>query len=203
MTHIRQKPRRRVARRGILAMAALALASGVALAQIGFEFMPDGGRNLMVQVLDADPGRLAEVGTMTLDAEGWQAWITEGQSTDAQIALTQTALAEAEVMTLASYMALNLPLADPETLGALGPEDLAAALPRDGKDLAVRNCQGCHGFYTAYLGHDRDANGWMVMFNSPFHTEIPMNRTERLTFAHYSAINLPMRLEDVPPDLRH
>jgi len=193
MTHIRPKPRRMVARRGLLAMAALALASGVALGQIGFEFMPDGGRNLMVQAFDAQSGTLTDISAMALDAEGWQAWITEAQAT----------LAEDEVMTLASYMALNLPLADPEALGALGPEDLAAALPRDGKDLAIRYCQGCHGFYTGYLGHDRDANGWMVMFNSPFHTEIRMNRTERLTFAHYSAINLPMRLEDVPPDLRH
>lgn len=193
MTRRLPPPGERPARRGLLATAAFVLAATVALGQTGFEFMPDGGRNLLVQVFDADPGTLADISAMTLDTEGWQAWITEAR----------TGLAEAEVMTLASYMALNLPLADPDALGALGPEDLAAALPRDGKDLAVRNCQGCHGFYTAYLGHDRDANGWMVMFNSPFHMEIPMNRAERLTFAQYSAINLPMRLEDVPPDLRH
>lgn len=175
--------------------AALAVCTsvGVALAQADFDFMPDGGRNLLVQVFDADPSILAGITAQKLEAEDWQTLVQDHKP----------GLTEAEARTLASYMALNLPLADPSTLADLAPETLADALPRDGKDLAIRNCQGCHGFYTGYLGHSRDVNGWLVMFNSPFHLEIRMNPTERRTFAHYSALNLPLPIENVPADLRH
>ncbi len=163
------------------------------LAQTGFEFMPDGGRNLAVQVLFSEPTDLAAMMARKLDAEEWLSVI---QAQDAE-------LTETEGLTLANYLALNLPLAEPAAFADLRPEDLAGALPRDGKDLAIRHCQGCHGFYTAYLGHDRDVNGWLVMFNSPFHLEIRMNPVERRTFAQYSAVNLPIPIEDVPVDLRH
>ena len=44
--------------------------------------------------------------------------------------------------------------------------------------------------------------GWLVVFASPFHKDIPMSQTEREIFADYSAINMPMRVEDVPPEMR-
>ncbi|PKP74837.1 MAG: hypothetical protein CVT84_06315 [Alphaproteobacteria bacterium HGW-Alphaproteobacteria-6] len=175
------------------ALLALGATTTMVLAQAGFEFMPDGGRNLLVQVVKAEPATLAGIAARKLDAGEWLALVQEHDA----------GLTEAEGLTLAGYLALNLPLAEPAALAGLPPEKLADALPRDGKDLAIRHCQGCHGFYTGYLGHHRDMTGWMVMFNSPFHTEIRMNPTERRTFAQYSAENLPMPIEDVPADLRH
>lgn len=190
----RRGPFLRRLRRGLaLGAAALALGAGGLLAQAMFDFMPDGGRGLFVQVFGDEADGLANVASLTLPADDWQGLIRQ----------RDTALSESAVMTLASYLAQNFPLPEPAALAGLDPAALAAALPRDGKDLAIRYCQGCHGFYTGYVGHDRDMNGWMVMFNSPFHTEIRMNRAERLTFAHYSAINLPIPIKDVPPDLRH
>ena len=174
-------------------LLALGVSATMVQAQTGFEFMPDGGRNLAVQVFPSKPAALAEMMTRELDAEQWKA-VIQGQNGE---------LTEAEILTLAGYLALNLPLDESAVLADLPPENLAVALPRDGKDLAIRNCQGCHGFYTGYLGHDRDVNGWLVMFNSPFHLEIRMTPVERRTFAHYSAVNLPMPIENVPVDLRH
>jgi hypothetical protein len=175
------------------AILAFGVSATMLLAQAGFEFLPDGGRNLTVQVFSSEPAALAEAMARKLDAKEWLAVI---QSQDAE-------LTEAEEQTLADYLALNLPLAEPVAFADLSPETLPEVLPRDGKDLAIRHCQGCHGFYTGYLGHDRDVNGWLVMFNSPFHLEIRMTPVERRTFAHYSAANLPMPIEDVPVDLRH
>jgi hypothetical protein len=40
------------------------------------------------------------------------------------------------------------------------------------------------------------------MFLSPFHRELKMSPREREEFARYSALNMPMRIEDVPEDLR-
>jgi hypothetical protein len=56
--------------------------------------------------------------------------------------------------------------------------------------------------FSGYLMHDRDEAGWRSTFKAPFHLEIPMTETERDTFSAYSAINMPMRMQDVPPELR-
>lgn len=171
----------------------LALLPGAVAAQTGFEFMPDGGRNLVIQAFGANPETLAGVAERKADADGWRVLLKE-QAPD---------FSAAQVDTLASYLALNLPLANAAALRGMTPEQATRTLPLDGKELAIRHCQFCHGFYTAYLGHDRDLNGWLVVFNSPFHMEIAMNPTERQTFASYSAINLPIPFEDVPPDFRY
>jgi hypothetical protein len=52
------------------------------------------------------------------------------------------------------------------------------------------------------LTQRRNAQGWRNMFLSPFHRELKMNPQEREEFARYSALNMPMRIEDVPQDLR-
>ena len=44
--------------------------------------------------------------------------------------------------------------------------------------------------------------GWRNIFLSPFHRELKMTAQEREKFARYSAINMPMKFEDVPEDLR-
>lgn len=169
------------------------LAAGVlALAQTGMEFMPDGGRTLTLAAFDNDPGRIAEIAAMSREPDEWYALVM-----DAGAELT-----EVQARTLAGYLALNLPLADPASVKDLDPAELADALPRDGKDLAVANCQSCHSFFTGYLTHDRDKTGWMQTFQAPFHREIDMNRTEIETFAHYSELNMPLSFDEVPAEWR-
>ena len=48
----------------------------------------------------------------------------------------------------------------------------------------------------------RDAQGWRNVFLSPFHRQMEMSEKQREEFARYSAINMPMKVEEVPPDLR-
>jgi hypothetical protein len=50
--------------------------------------------------------------------------------------------------------------------------------------------------------HQRDVQGWRNLFVSPFHRRMKMTEAERETFSRYSAINMPMKPEDVPKELR-
>lgn len=171
--------------------ATLVALAGGALAQ-GMDFMPDGGRTLAMDVLADASGGLAEIAGMEQDAAAWLDYVTE-RAPD---------LGEAQRLTLAEYLAANMPLDAPDELSGLEGEALGAALPRDGKDLAVANCQSCHSLFTGYLTHDRDAAGWEATFKSPFHTEIPMDAVQIRTFATYSEHNMPLSFDEVPPEWR-
>lgn len=170
---------------GLAALAAVALAQDPS-----YDFMPPGGRTILIGLLGEEAGALAEVATRAATAEDWLAWAAGRDP-----ALDQTALA-----TFAGYAELNLPL-EGEPLAAAQAGD-ATALPPDGKDLAIAQCQFCHSLFSGYLMHRRDETGWLSTFKSPFHSEIPMTEVERGTFARYSAQNMPLRFEDVPPELR-
>lgn len=173
----------------LVAMLALLLA-GPVLAQAGFEFMPDGGRGLLRQLFAGDPAELVKLSAESHDQASWETIL--GQDTD---------LSETERVTLAGYLSVNFPFAgDPDALASA--EDPVSLLPADGKELAVANCQYCHSIFSGYLMHDRDLQGWRNVFLSPFHREIKMDEKERETFSLYSAANMPMKYEDVPPELR-
>ena len=56
----------------------------------------------------------------------------------------------------------------------------------------------CHSLFAGYLMQDRELQGWRNIFLSPFHREMKMSPQEREEFARYSALNMPMKIEDVP-----
>ena len=151
-----------------------------------FGFLPDGGRGLFGRAfphLDAQRTALAA----TRDEAGWIAALTEEGAPG-------SALTPREVATLAAYLARIAPL-------QAGP-DPVADLPPDGRDMALAQCQSCHSLFSGYLMQRRDRQGWLTVFASPFHADIPLSERDRAIFADYSATNLPLRLEDVPPEFR-
>jgi len=155
-----------------------------------FAFMPKGGRALLVELpgAAANPAELRGiVRSRRTDAE-WRSFV------DAHGA----ALSEHERATLAAYLALNMPVT--EDTAKRG--DLAANLPPDGRDLAWNECQSCHPLFAGYLTQDRDAQGWRNIFLSPFHRQMKLSPQEREEFARYSALNMPMKIESVPQDMR-
>lgn len=170
-----------------LALAALPLLLSMAAlgtAQPSFDFMPDGGKQTLAQLAQRGALKIGEVAQTRASEEEWRS-ILHG---------ADAALDEKTAATLASYLAVNMP--------AKAAADTIEKLPPDGKELAIENCQFCHSFFTGYLVHDRDVEGWRAIFKSPFHMELPMSAAERETFARYSAINLPIAYENVPEDLR-
>ena len=161
------------------------LTFAAALAQPDFGFMPDGGRETLARLTGAGRLKLNEVVLRKSSEEEWSAVV---RAADNRLDLETVA-------TLASYLALNMPL-------AITSEVTADLLPADGKQLAIDNCQFCHSFFTGYLVQARDTEGWRAIFKSPFHSELPMSPVERETFARYSAINLPIPVDEVPEELR-
>jgi hypothetical protein len=171
--------------RGRFALAALAAAAAlIAAGGEDFGFMPKGGRVLLVEMVGSAPAQLRAVTQDRRTEAQWREFV------DAQ----KKPLSDRERMTLAAYLAVNMPLAQP-------PQD-AKALPRDGRDLAWEECQSCHSLFAGYLTQARAAVGWRNMFLSPFHRGLKMTSQEREEFARYAEINMPLKVEDVPPDLR-
>lgn len=177
----------------VIAVAGAALcAAALAAEPDGFAFMPPGGRTVLAELLPpGDAALMAETASRTASAKEWADWARQ----------RDPALSDTAVETFAGYAALNFPV------GADAGASLAASgdpqfLPPDGKDLAIAHCQFCHSLFSGYLMQDRDEVSWLSTFKSPFHAEIPMTEVERETFANYSARNMPLKFQDVPPELR-
>jgi hypothetical protein len=175
-------------------LCALLLGLPPALGQEDFEFMPGGGKALLLQMLGSPPdaGELRRIAEAQRSEAEWSDFL----------AARKGPMSDKELQTLASYLAANMPL-DAGALDAAEQQgDITAALPPDGRQLAWDYCQFCHGLFSGYLAHDRDVPGWLGTFETPAHRGIELNAKERETFARYSAINMPMRIEEVPEDLR-
>lgn len=175
-------------------LGTLLLGSRSMLAQESDDFMPKGGKDLLIQLLGhpLDTAELHQIATTKRNTEEWQT----------SLAPRTGAMNGRERRTLSEYLAVNMPLVG-KNLEAVGKNgDEATALPPDGQELAVNFCQFCHSFFTGYLMIERDVQGWLGTFETPFHSEIEMTEKERETFARYSAINMPMKIGDVPEDLR-
>lgn len=182
---------------GFLRLAAMMLVlTGLmpVLAQVSFDFMPKGGKTLFLEVFGAAPDQatLAEMTAAGRSEAEWSEVLTA----------RKTGLKDKPLRTLASYLAVNMPLAPEAVEAAVKAGDVAPALPADGRELAWNKCQSCHSLFAGYLTQDRDLEGWRNMFRSPFHRELPLTEQEREEFSQYSIINMPMKFEDVPEDLR-
>lgn len=177
-------------------LAALFLGLVPALSQLDYSFMPKGGKALLLDLMGDKPDKKDLLNTLAArrsEAE-WQKSVAE----------RVRGMSERERQTLAAYLAINMPLKDPDqaVAKATKPEELFAALPRDGRELGFYECQYCHSLFTSHLTQARSFQAWMNMFQSPFHRELKMTRQEREEFSRYSEINMPMKIEDVPQDLR-
>jgi hypothetical protein len=178
------------------AFAAFLLGIAPALSQLDYNFMPKGGKVLLLEVLGSPPNGkelLSIISAKRNEAE-WQK----------AMAAHAKALNEREQRTLAAYLAVNMPVENAkEAVDKAGNrEALFAALPRDGRELGFYECQFCHSLFSSHLTQDREVQAWRNMFQSPFHRELKMTAQEREEFSRYSAINMPMKIEDVPQDLR-
>lgn len=177
-------------------LGGLLLGLAPAFSQLDYSFMPKGGKALLLDILGYKPDKkdlLNLLAARRNEAE-WQKSMAERVKR----------MSERERQTLAAYLAINMPVKDPDKMveRATKPEELLAALPRDGRELGFYECQFCHSLFTSHLTQARSFQAWMNMFQSPFHRELKMTAQEREEFSRYSEINMPMKVEDVPQDLR-
>ena len=176
--------------RMFLAVLAIAAVAYVQAAGEDNAFMPKGGRALLLDVLGTSPDQ-TELRAIV------QARRTELQWREF-VAAPKKALTERELATLAAYLAVNMPMSD----DVVKRDNLVSVLPPDGRELAWSGCQNCHSLFAGYLTQDREVQGWRNIFLSPFHRELKMSPQEREEFARYSNLNMPMKIDDVPQDLR-
>ena len=187
-------PARRRAGRIAIAIGVLLIGLGPALSQLDYNFMPKGGKTLLLEILGspADADELRKIAVTRRSEKEWGDALAERTK----------ALTEQQQRTLAAYLAVNVPLPEAVLAQAEKQGNLATVLPRDGRELAWEECQVCHSLFTSHLMQDRDVQAWRNMFQSPFHRELKMSPREREEFSRYSSINMPMKIEDVPRELR-
>jgi hypothetical protein len=182
------------ARRLLVALGFFAIWFSPATAQEDERFMPKGGKTLFLELTDTRrAAELREIAGISRTEAEWRSFLLERHKQ----------LAEREVSELAAYLAVNLPLPEGAVQRAESSGDISSALPADGRELAWTQCQFCHSLFTSYLTQQRDVQGWRSTFLSPFHRGLKMTAQQRETFARYSAINMPMKADDVPAALRY
>lgn len=154
------------------------------------EALPAGPKQLLSQAVGEDLDALAEIMAADRTAEEWRAHLgNEAPDID-----------EAGLDILAGYLALNMPVESaPDGDSA---EIAIAALPEDGREMFLQSCHSCHGVADYYLLQDRDAEGWMEIFDAPYHRRLLTGDNERETFASYAADAMPITEADIPEEWR-
>ncbi len=172
----------------------LLLLIGTAAAQGDFGFMPRGGKSILLDLLATTPTarELVKDSPAGRSEEDWRQ----------HVAGVAAGLSDKELRTLAAYLSVSAPFGAAVSEKASQPDEVAPLLPMDGRELAWEYCQSCHSLFSGYLTQERDARAWFNTFESPFHREVRMTQKQREEFARYSAINMPMKFEDVPEELR-
>ena len=148
-----------------------------------FAFIPAGGRTLLERAAGAglQGGELDAILAGRHSREEWQALLQD------KPAINQ--LGQAEIATLADYLAHNMPIAP------------GAPLPRDGRDLVLEYCQSCH-IITVVVTQDRAREAWLGSLNKPSHIEIELTAAEREALADYLVLNAAIPIDLVPEELR-
>ncbi len=113
-----------------------------------------------------------------------------------QLAGMGTSMTPEQVSLLADYLALNMPA----PVSGSDAASLVAELPADGRELFAQTCFACHGVVPYYLEQDRDVDGWMAIFDAPYHRRLLSEGKQRETFASYAASAMPIDAADIPAD---
>ncbi len=171
---------------GALALLLLGGALGSASAQTADEVatLPAGPKALLAEIA-TDTAAVDEIADAERSADEWTA----------HLAGMNTALTEAQLGMLASYLALNTPA----EVASGDAATLIGSMPKDGRELFAETCFSCHGVVDYYLLQDRDEAGWMDIFAAPYHRRLLTGDNERETFASYAASAMPIAAEQVPP----
>jgi mono/diheme cytochrome c family protein len=184
--------------------ASLALAAGLVLPPAAwsadvFDFVPAGGRTLLAQVI---AGRAADADQQALltGQRSRDEWLAHLKGRRGAIAGLQK-LGDKQLLTLADYLAHNMPQT---ALKAPAPPTLAnweKALPPDGRDFALKYCQGCH-IITVVVTQNRTKDAWLGSLGKPSHVQIKLKPDQREALASYLVINAAIPIDEVPEELR-
>jgi mono/diheme cytochrome c family protein len=188
----------------LAAVGALAVTSALLIGALRadtdvFAFIPLGGKSLLANVAESKPPaaeiRALLTGKHTRDE--WQAYL---QAHRQAVAALQT-LGDKELLTLADYLAFNMPLAGGQVPADPAKADWDQVLPPDGRDFALNYCQGCH-IITVVVTQARTREAWLGTMSKPSHVRIKLSREQREALASFLVLNAGIPIDDVPEELR-
>jgi mono/diheme cytochrome c family protein len=157
-------------------------------------FIPAGGRTLLIDIANSKPPADELKGLLT-GKRSREEWVTYLTSHGKAIPPLQR-LSDKQRLTLADYLSFHMPLPANQVTA-----NLARALPKDGRDLALDNCQGCH-IITVVVTQDRTQTHWLGTMGTPSHSVIKITPKERDELASYLVLNANIPIEQVPEELR-
>jgi mono/diheme cytochrome c family protein len=162
-------------------------------------FIPSGGRMLLTDIAAGKPpaGEIKSLLTGKHSREEWSGYLTAHSKAVPAI----QHLSDKERLTLADYLSSHMPLPANQVPANPASTDWTRNLPKDGRDLALGNCQGCH-IITVVVTQQRSQTAWMGTLSTPSHAVVKMSPAEREELASYLEQNAGIPIEQVPEDLR-
>ena len=157
-------------------------------------FIPSGGRTLLINIANSKPPA-DELKALLTGKHSREEWVSDLNSHGKAIPPLQR-LSDKERLTLADYLSFHMPLPANQVTA-----NLARTLPKDGRDLSLDNCQGCH-IITVVVTQDRTKTHWLGTMSTPSHSVIKMTPQEREELASYLELNAGIPIEQVPEELR-
>ena len=182
-----------------LAAAAIVLTPLAAQAADVFDFIPQGGRTLLARVFASKPAA-EDVRAMIGARHSRDEWVADLRARARQFPALQK-LTDKEILTLADYMAFNMPLPAAKVPANPAQANWAKLLPMDGRDMALDYCQSCH-IITVVITQDRAKAQWLGSLNKPSHVEIKLNAQQREALVNYLVLNAAIPIDQVPEELR-
>jgi len=157
-------------------------------------FIPAGGRTLLIDIANSKPpaGELKGLLTGKHSREEWVTYLRA----QAQALPASQRLSDKQRLTLADYLSFHMPLPANQVTA-----NLARVLPKDGRDLTLDNCQGCH-IITVVVTQARSTTHWVGTMSTPSHSVIKITPSEREELASYLELNANIPIEQVPEELR-
>lgn len=162
-------------------------------------FIPSGGRTLLGEIAASKPSDDELKGLLTgkRSRSQWSSYLSAHSK--AVPAIQQ--LSDKERLTLADYLSFHMPLPADQSAGSSAGAGWARGLPKDGRDLALEYCQGCH-IITVVVTQVRSKTFWLGTLSTPSHAVIKMTASEREELASYLEQNAGIPIEQIPEELR-
>ena len=161
--------------------------------------IPAGGRTLLTDIATSKPpaDELKPLLTGKRSREEWSSYL----NTHNQAVPALQRLSDKQRLTLADYLSFRMPLPAKQVPANLAATDWTRDLPKDGRDLALDNCQGCH-IITVVVTQERSKTFWLGTLSTPSHAVIKFTPEQREELASYLELNAGIPIDQVPEELR-
>lgn len=163
-------------------------------------FIPAGGRTLLTNIATSKPPPADELKALLTGKRSRDEWSSYLKTHNQAVPALQS-LSDKQRLTLADYFSFHMPLPANQVPANLTRTDWTRTLPKDGRDLALDHCQGCH-IITVVVTQERTKTAWLGTLSTPSHAVVKFTPEQREELASYLELNAGIPIEQVPEELR-